>query len=875
MTKYLSSALLGAAAAALLLPATARADSRGEAKRHFRDGMSLIAAGQVDRGIAELKQAYAIRPHPDVLYDIAKAYVDLGNIPEALFYFRQYVATDPEDREQVERVVVRLQAAIAPTPGGQQPGRAAPASQALPGGDQTETQRLIVLLTALLNQQNRSPATSSARPVDEPAAPATAGESDMFEATPITAQSKATAAEIAQELSGVKDSGDDLFEEQIVTAGVRSSSEEKAPASLTVISGEEIHLSGAATIPELLRRVPGVDVAEMNPSDTNISIRGFNRRVSNKVLVLVDGRSVYQDFLGATLWPLLNVAVQDIARIEVIRGPGSALYGANAFDGVVNIITKTGDEASGARAWFQIGDHNTGQGGVSAGARKGKLSYRTSVGYDRADKWTSDLAATRPDYTSQFSQPNRSREVERADLAANYDAGSFQVQAGGGFDNFGALEIVPLGSLRTYGSSGQAGFARLEVDNGPTKIKAFWNSLRMNTGPEYWPQGLSSSNSGVRSDVIDASAQTGFDFRAAGQHHLSIGAGYRFKTVDWGYLAVRANGTSRYEEQHFNAFLQEEWQPHKKVSIILSYRIDRSPLLAENNVTAGGLVQSPRGTLLYEFRPEQVLRLTVGSAFRASTFFESYLDLLAPLPNQPAVGVRFQGSQSLQPEQMLQAEVGYRGRFGEFQPDLVGYVERVTNLITDGALRRPTTPGGGTDPATGRPILGSTGFENDPNVYLGVGAEVGGKWSPADGIDLGLNYSFERIADCSNGCSFTETQATSPGLAVLNNTAQHKLNVTALWRTKSNFDLSTDIHYVSEVTWNEKSFDSSASGGVLFTPYTLPAYTLINGRVAYRFIKDKLEGGVAIYNLLGDEHREHPFGNQIGRRILGTISGSF
>src|SRR5882762_6629531 len=99
--------------AALVAPA-ALADARADAKRHFREGMSLIAAGQVERGIAELKQAYAIKPHPDVLYDIAKAYVDLGNIPEALSYFRQYVATDPIDKDQVLSVMQRLQAAVGP-----------------------------------------------------------------------------------------------------------------------------------------------------------------------------------------------------------------------------------------------------------------------------------------------------------------------------------------------------------------------------------------------------------------------------------------------------------------------------------------------------------------------------------------------------------------------------------------------------------------------------------------------------------------------------------------------------------------------------------------------------------------------------------------
>ena len=204
-------------------------------------------------------------------------------------------------------------------------------------------------------------------------------------------------------------------------------------------------MSGAATVPEILRRVPGIDVAEMNPSDTNISIRGFNRRVANKVLVLVDGRSVYQDFLGTTLWPLLDVAVQDISRIEVIRGPGSALYGANAFAGVVNIITRIGEGTSSARAFLLAGNHNTFQGGVSAGGRSGKLSYRTTVAYDRADKWTKDVADNRPDLSAVSNQPNRSREVQRADMAANYDFGKVQIQAGGGFDNL-STEVVPLGA---------------------------------------------------------------------------------------------------------------------------------------------------------------------------------------------------------------------------------------------------------------------------------------------------------------------------------------------------------------------------------------------------------------------------------------------
>src|SRR5207237_3050085 len=156
--------------------------------------------------------------------------------------------------------------------------------------------------------------------------------------------------------------------------------------------------------------------------------------------------------------------------------------------------------------------------------------------------------------------------------------------------------------------------------------------------------------------------------------------------VDWGYLAAHGlnNSSTRYEEHHFNAFIQEEWQPNKKWSLILSGRVDRHPLLASEKVTQGGLVFSPRGTILFEAKPDQVFRVTVGSAFRAPTFLESYIDLFAPIPNQPAIGVRFQGDRTLRPEQMLQAELGYRGRWGSsFQPDFVVYAERVSNLITD------------------------------------------------------------------------------------------------------------------------------------------------------------------------------------------------
>jgi len=230
--------------AALLAPA-ALADARSDAKRHFREGMSFIGAGQVERGIAELKQAYAIKPHPDVLYDIAKAYVDLGDIPEALNYFRQYVATDPVDKEQVQAIIQRLQSAI---------GSAAPPPPAVePPPQNIDVQKLLAQLQALI-QQSQAAAPVAVAPAARPASSrkaepvraggaATRGEDEMFEGETISAKTRATARQIAAELSGTHEASDeDIFEEQVVTASVRSSSETKTPASLTVITGDEIRM---------------------------------------------------------------------------------------------------------------------------------------------------------------------------------------------------------------------------------------------------------------------------------------------------------------------------------------------------------------------------------------------------------------------------------------------------------------------------------------------------------------------------------------------------------------------------------------------------------------------------------------------------------
>jgi tetratricopeptide (TPR) repeat protein len=195
-------ALFCALALVFAVPASARADARGEAKRHFREGMALIAAGRLERGILELQQAYAIKPHRDLLYNIARAYLDLGRIPEALEYFQKYVATDPSDRAQVELVMARLSAATAPRPA---PAPTAPAPS-------VDTAKLVAALQELIERNKAAAATA------KPAAAKSKEEEGMFEPTAITAETRATAQEIASSLqAGRTDEG--MFDEQTVTVG--------------------------------------------------------------------------------------------------------------------------------------------------------------------------------------------------------------------------------------------------------------------------------------------------------------------------------------------------------------------------------------------------------------------------------------------------------------------------------------------------------------------------------------------------------------------------------------------------------------------------------------------------------------------------------
>src|SRR5260221_1850927 len=134
---------------------------------------------------------------------------------------------------------------------------------------------------------------------------------------------------------------EDLINIKVTSVSKKETSLEDSPAAVSVVTQDDIRRFGITTLPEALRLVPGMDVAQVNTHEWAVSVRGYNGEFANKLLVLVDGRSVYTTGFGGVIWSMQDVVMEDLDRIEVIRGPGGSLWGANGVNGVINIITKS------------------------------------------------------------------------------------------------------------------------------------------------------------------------------------------------------------------------------------------------------------------------------------------------------------------------------------------------------------------------------------------------------------------------------------------------------------------------------------------------------------------------------------------------------
>src|SRR5579864_7491723 len=163
---------------------------------------------------------------------------------------------------------------------------------------------------------------------------------------------------------------EDLMNLEVTSGAKKEEPVQRTAAAIFVITGEDIRRSGATNFPDVLRMVPGLDVAQISGNTWSVSSRGFGGAASDKILVLIDGRTVYSPFFSGVVWDAQDLLLADVDRIEVIRGPGAALWGSNAVNGVINIITKTSEKTQGATVTAAGGNV---EGGYGAGQYGGKI----------------------------------------------------------------------------------------------------------------------------------------------------------------------------------------------------------------------------------------------------------------------------------------------------------------------------------------------------------------------------------------------------------------------------------------------------------------------------------------------------------------------
>ena len=824
----------------LLLPAAAAADARVEARKRFKQGMAQIHDEQFEEGIKQLLEAYSIKPHPNVLYNVAKAYESLHRYEEALSFYRRYLDSDPPDSTDVRKAIARLEPLL-PKTKPKEPEVTAPPKpvETRPAVDEATLQRLNALTerleTAIAKAEERAAALEKQR--DEPKPAAATG----------------TAPPADENALQGEEAGAVPYEETVITASRRAQSTLESPNATTVITAEEIRMSGARSLPELLRRVPGADVMAMGVTSADVSFRGFNDRIANKVLLLIDGRPEYEDFLGITLWPAIPIELSEIERIEIVRGPGSALYGANAMLGVINIITRTPGTgpAFEAQGW---GGNGSIAGGSLVASGGTKLRYRASAAYDQEDKWSRDYADGRTDVAPQVSDTSLGYRSARANVVATYSFNrDFSVTASGGVNKL-FTEIYPIGILRNFYLDGVGGYAKADATLGPVKLKFWWENLSAQAGPQYWPIGERTIGTTLQSNVFDLEALFQKEFTLLGRHRIAVGASGRLKRLSWTYIGDLK------QEIHAAAFVQEEWQPIRPVTLTASYRLDRHPLLDNGQP---GYAQSPRVSAVWQFVEGHAVRASFATAFREPTFSESYTNLATPLPGINGASVLTQGNVALRPERLISAEAGYRGESARYglEWELALYWNWVNDLIVLSAVS-PLPPAQAYDPITGTFLLGHANFVNDPNGYIARGAELGFTWSATRGLDIRLSAALQQVVSQGDPTQVCGPCTQAPAAKVFAGVS---------YRTPVGLDLSVDAAFVSSTVWVEREPNPADPSQIVNLTNPLNAYLVLNARAGYRFFDDRVSVAV-VGTQLGPEHQEHPFGNLISRRVMGTIT---
>jgi len=442
-----------------------------------------------------------------------------------------------------------------------------------------------------------------------------------------------------------------------------------AAAAISVVTADDIRRSGATTLADALRLAPGLQVAQANGSTWAVTARGFNNTVADKMLVLIDGRSVYTPLFAGVFWDVQQVFLADVERIEVIRGPGAALWGANAVNGVINVITKDAADTQGGLAEAGAGAALPGFGGVRYGGKLGAgVSYRVYGRYldDGPLVFAGGASAHDPLRIGQGGF--------RMDGALS-PADSFGIQG----DVYSGTAGQAAGSA---GSAGGAGGAAGGQDLGGFNLLGRW-SRRFSATSDLRLQ-LYVDETYRRVPATFEEHRDTFDFDL--QHHWQAGAAH---DVVWG-LGYR---TSRDSVVNSPAIF---WVPDRRtLDLVNLFAQDEIALRDRLHLTLGSKLEYNTFTH-FELEPSERLawtpsdRRTLWAAISRAVRIPAQIDEDVRFTSGPVVVL--QGSHDFLAEELLAYELGYRVQPHDgLSLDLAAFYNRYDRLRSE-----EPAPGGGT-----------------------------------------------------------------------------------------------------------------------------------------------------------------------------------
>jgi iron complex outermembrane receptor protein len=675
------------------------------------------------------------------------------------------------------------------------------------------------------------------------------------------------------------------YEEQVVVTASKTEQQLiNAPATVTLISSQTIQSSPAVNYADLLRAVPGLNVSQTSARDINVTSRGATGTLSTSQLALVDGRSIYQDFFGFIMWDALPINMNEIKQIEVIRGPASAVWGANALNGVINVITKSPREMQGSSFTLGLGSFNRDVGEVNRSA--GSLFYLNGS-YAQAvdDRWAYKVSAggytqdpfARPVGTinNSFHTPypafeNKGTTLPKFDGRLDYD-----------FED-GKQKLIVAGGVAGTKGLIHTGIGPFDINSGSlvsyTKANYSRNALKLN----FFVNLLN----GDATNLL-ARGPTGqllpFDFKtqtydaefgnvnAIGTKQVvSYGGNVRHSAFD---LSIAPRGSTRNEG---GGYVQDEIFISEYLRLVLGGRLDKFDVIDH-------AVFSPRTTLLIKPGRAHTFRVSYNRGYRAPSLVNNFLETV--ILNQLDLGlfdprlrgrayafpVAAIGNEHLKERRLTAYEVGYSGVIANRATVTAAFYvndSRDDIFFTQigsytGAHPPPGWPlppaaldlliaSGRLGPGLGLPSLFS--YENfgkvrDKGFELGVDTAVG------SGVNLFANYSYE-----------AKPIPTGFDISELNLPPKNRFNAGVNFNMRRYLG-NLSVNYVDSAFWQDV-LDSTYHGAT-------DPYTMINAGFGVRWAGDRLTTSVKVINLANEEVLQHVFGDVIKRQVVGELRVNF